>query len=225
MSGSIYGIGTVNKDIITDPAFGMKVKKSGRTTGTTKGSIQAVDVTVKVKYSKGMATFVNQILITPGGFSDAGDSGSLIVEDVDSNPRPVGLLFAGSSTSTIANPISEVLSSLGVSMVGVSTSSSTLSATSSLSGGTAMIAQSQLPNQANNKAIEAARKVKERHENDLFNIEGVVGTGIGLSETVPGKVVIEVYVKKPAHEMKGLIPEVLEGTSVEIVETGEFVAR
>ncbi|MBU3966098.1 MAG: hypothetical protein KKG76_01805 [Euryarchaeota archaeon] len=87
-----------------------------------------------------------------------------------------------------------------------------------------MTAQTQLPNQANNKAIEAARMVKERHENAIFNIDGVVGIGIGLSGTEPGKVVIEVYVKKPAHEMKRMVPEVLEGIPVEIVETGEFVA-
>ena len=87
-----------------------------------------------------------------------------------------------------------------------------------------MTAQTQLPNQGNNKAIEAARKVKERHENVIFNIDGVVGIGIGLSGTEHDKVVIEVYVMKPAHEMKRMVPEMLEGISVEIVETGEFVA-
>lgn len=225
VSGSILGIGTLNSDIIRNPMVGMGVKKSGRTTGLTRGSVSAINVNVKIKYSKGIATFVNQILITPGGFSAGGDSGSLIVEDVDLNPRSVGLLFAGSDTSTIANPISDVLSSFGVSMVGVTTSPSTSLTTSSSSEGIAMTAQTQLPNQANNKAIEAAKKVKERHEKALFDNEGVVGTGIGLSGTEPGKVVIEVYVKKSSHEMKRVIPEELEGISVVIVETGEFVAR
>lgn len=222
-TGYILGIGTVNKEII-NPELGMRVKKTGRTTGLTKGNITGIHVTVPVKYSTRIATFKDQIVITPGIFSAGGDSGSLIVEDVDSNPRPVGLLFAGSNTNTIANPISDVLSSLGVNMVGVS-SPSTSSATSISSEGMAMTAQSQLPTQANNKAIETAIKVKERHENAIFNIEGVVGTGIGLSGTVPGKVVIQVYVTKSAHEMKRVIPEELEGISVEIVETGEFVAR
>jgi hypothetical protein len=110
-NGPILGIGTVNRDIISDPLviLNMPVKKSGRTTGLTRGNITAVHVTVSVRYSNRIAKFVDQILITPGGFSAGGDSGSLIVQDVDSNPRPVGLLFAGSSTSTIANPISEVL--------------------------------------------------------------------------------------------------------------------
>jgi hypothetical protein len=90
----------------------MGVKKSGRTTGLTTGTITAVNVTVDVTYStqcgigSQKARFVNQIAIGPGGFSAGGDSGSLIVEDVATCPRAVGLLFAGSSTITIANPIS-----------------------------------------------------------------------------------------------------------------------
>jgi hypothetical protein len=42
----------------------------------------------------------------------------LMVEDVATNPHAVGLLFAGSSTDAIANPIQQVLSFLGASMVG-----------------------------------------------------------------------------------------------------------
>jgi hypothetical protein len=51
-------------------------------------------------------------------FLNSGDSGSLMVEDVATNPRAIGLLYAGSSTDAIANPIDEVLSFLGASMVG-----------------------------------------------------------------------------------------------------------
>jgi hypothetical protein len=41
-----------------------------------------------------------------------------MVEDVSSNARAVGLLFAGSSSIAVANPIGQVLSFLGASMVG-----------------------------------------------------------------------------------------------------------
>ncbi len=58
-----------------------------------------------------------------------------------------------------------------------------------------MTPQSQLPHQANQKAVEAVKKVKERNEETILGIEGVVGMGIGLSEIVPGQIVIEVYVK------------------------------
>ncbi|MBA3060618.1 MAG: hypothetical protein FP832_03040 [Nitrospirae bacterium] len=58
-----------------------------------------------------------------------------------------------------------------------------------------MTPQSQLPHQANQKPVEAVKKVKERNEETILGIEGVVGMGIGLSEIVPGQIVIEVYVK------------------------------
>src|SRR5437868_4770795 len=55
---------------------------------------------------------------SPGSFIAAGDSGSLMVENVDTDPRAVGLLFAGGSTTAIANSIGDVLDAFHVSMVG-----------------------------------------------------------------------------------------------------------
>jgi len=221
-TGSILGIGQVSSSTVA-PIPKMPVKKSGRTTGLTHGTITSTNATVKVSYYKtcGMgsqtATFTGQILIGTGGFSGAGDSGSLIVEDCSNNPRGVGLLFAGSNTVTVANPINNVLSNLHVSMVGGSNYC--------ISGVTgSSTARPQLPSHVKHKTIEGVSKVKERHEEAILKAEGVVGAGVGLSETVPEEVVIEVYVKKPAREMKHVIPEVLEGVSVKIVETGEIVA-
>jgi hypothetical protein len=98
---------------------GMSVMKTGRTTGFTTGMIAAINVNVSVSYGGGKtAKFVNQLYINSTTFSAAGDSGSLIVESVNTgNPMPVGLLFAGSSNSTIANPIATVLIDLGVTIV------------------------------------------------------------------------------------------------------------
>ncbi|MEP7234044.1 MAG: hypothetical protein ABI778_01990 [Ignavibacteriota bacterium] len=100
-------------------AVGMNVMKTGRTTGWTSGTIAAINVTISVSYGSGKtATFVGQIYISSPTFSAAGDSGSLIVEQVASgSPNPVGLLFAGSSNSTIANPINAVLTAFGVTIV------------------------------------------------------------------------------------------------------------
>jgi len=93
------------------PAINMNVQKYGRTTGQTTGQISAINTTVDVQYPNGLcARFVDQIVITPGGFSAGGDSGSLIVVNGgDDDRRPVGLLFAGSPSITVANPIDEVL--------------------------------------------------------------------------------------------------------------------
>jgi hypothetical protein len=51
-------------------------------------------------------------------FLKSGDSGSLLVQDVSTNPRAIGLLFAGNNTAAFANPINQVLSFLGASMLG-----------------------------------------------------------------------------------------------------------
>ncbi|MEW6213636.1 MAG: hypothetical protein AB1478_00285 [Nitrospirota bacterium] len=228
-SGSILDIGQVSSSTVV-PAINVPVKKSGRTTGLSTGKITAINATVKVIYNKTCgigsqtATFINQIMIGPAGFSAGGDSGSLIVEDCLPYPRAVGLLFAGSNTVTVANPIIEVLSKLGISMVGTNEYCTSGGTSGGVTGSSAMTAQSQLPPYVNQKAIEAIKKVKERHEKTILQIEGVVGTGIGLSETVLGQVVIEVYVKKPLHEIRHLIPEALEGVPVKIIETGEITA-
>jgi len=116
------GYGTP-RSIPTQVSINQKVKKYGRTTGLTTGSVYAVNATVNVGYSTGVARFVNQIVIQPGGFSGGGDSGSLIVVDgkgrnSGDDRRAVGLLFAGSAFFTIANPIDAVLDRFGVAIDG-----------------------------------------------------------------------------------------------------------
>lgn len=103
----------------TDAALNMAVQKCGRTTKCTRGTVVSINATVNVQYSGGVATFVDQVVIDGrrGAFSKSGDSGSLIVTD-NSSANPVALLFAGSNTITIGNPINAVLSSLGVQIDG-----------------------------------------------------------------------------------------------------------
>ena len=87
-------------------SVGLAVKKSGRTSGLTHGTVQAVNVTINVGYSSGVATFTNQIM-TEAQFIRSGDSGSLMVTETGNNP--VGLCFAGGSGGAFANPIGPVL--------------------------------------------------------------------------------------------------------------------
>ena len=95
---------------VASAALGLQVKKCGRTTEYTEGEVTGLNVTVLISYSSGTARFVNQIQFSD--ISDSGDSGSLIVTKSGNNP--VALLFAGSSTTTIGNPIQEVLNAFGV---------------------------------------------------------------------------------------------------------------
>ncbi|UCE05679.1 MAG: hypothetical protein JSW07_19125 [bacterium] len=107
--GDIVDIGVISG---TKPAaINMAVRKSGRTTGTTSGIIEMLDVTVDVGYgSSRTATFENQIMAN--AMSSPGDSGSLVVDGTA--PLAVGLLFAGSDVSTVINPIDRVLDLLDI---------------------------------------------------------------------------------------------------------------
>jgi hypothetical protein len=106
---------------IAAASIGLHVQKYGRTTGLTHGEVSAVNVYVEVCYEQiwgfciKSAYFFDQIQISGSGFSGGGDSGSLIVTD-DTNKNPVGLLFAGSDTTTFANRIDSVLDAFGVTI-------------------------------------------------------------------------------------------------------------
>lgn len=124
--GAILEIGTLSSSTVA-ASIGQLVKKSGRTTGLTRSKVSGLNATISVAYDNECAggeafikTFTGQIVIAnkASKFLAGGDSGSLMVEDVNTNPRAIGLLFAGSSTAAIANPIEEVLSFFGATMVG-----------------------------------------------------------------------------------------------------------
>src|SRR5437762_1544610 len=123
--GAILETGTISNTTV-GAFINQAVKKSGRTTGLTHSSVSGLNATISVAYDNECAggatftkTFTGQIMIANGGknFLDSGDSGSLMVEDVSTKPHAVGLLFAGSSTDAIANPIGQVLTFLGATMV------------------------------------------------------------------------------------------------------------
>jgi len=124
-NGAILEVGTISASTVA--AFvGQAVKKSGRTTGLTRSSVNGLNATVNVGYETECAgasftkTFTGQIFVANNAsrFLNSGDSGSLMVEDVNTNPRAVGLLYAGGGGIAVANPIGDVLSHLGASMVG-----------------------------------------------------------------------------------------------------------
>ena len=95
-----------------EATLGTAVQKSGRTTGHTTGRIIQIDVTVQVAYGTRIATFTDQFMA--GAMSAGGDSGSAVLDD---EGFVVGLLFAGSETTTIINPIQFVLDALNAQIV------------------------------------------------------------------------------------------------------------
>ncbi|HWN98310.1 MAG TPA: hypothetical protein VNS63_03465, partial [Blastocatellia bacterium] len=122
-TGEIEDTGVIS-NVAGTPTVGLAVAKSGRTTGFTTGNISSINTSVSVQYQKGCnqgkkftVAYTNQVVINSSTFSAGGDSGSLIVSNTNANCRQaVALLYAGSSTSTIGNPIGEVLSKLSTSL-------------------------------------------------------------------------------------------------------------
>jgi hypothetical protein len=124
--GRILEVGTISKTTVP-AALNQRVKKSGRTTGLTTSTVNGLNATISVTYENECAggtaftkTFTGQILVSSpnNSFIAAGDSGSLMVENRRKNPHPIGLLYASSITTAIAQPIDEVLAFLGATMVG-----------------------------------------------------------------------------------------------------------
>jgi hypothetical protein len=125
--GAILEIGTISATTIA-ASVNQAVKKSGRTTGLTRSTVSGINGTVSIQYENECAggvsftkTFTGQIVIKnkASKFLNSGDSGSLMVQDVTTNPKAIGLLYAGSTSTAIANPIASVLSWAGnATMVG-----------------------------------------------------------------------------------------------------------
>ena len=100
---------------IVNPAVSLAVKKVGRTTELTTGTISSINVTVNVGYSTGTAKFTG-CFMTTRKFTKSGDSGSLVVTNTTAN-SPVGLLFAGTNTGqAICCPIAPVLTRFGATI-------------------------------------------------------------------------------------------------------------
>ena len=128
-NGAILEIGPLSAQTV-GAFLNQLVKKSGRTTGLTRSKVSGLNATISVSYENECAgatvftkTFTGQIVIanSRSAFLNSGDSGSLMVEDVTTKPRAIGLLFAGGGSTAIANPINEVLQFVGTALGGTAT--------------------------------------------------------------------------------------------------------
>jgi hypothetical protein len=221
-TGSIQGIGAISS-VIKAPSIGLGVEKSGRTTGTTTGTVGSINTSVNVQYQircgqgkKYVISYTNQVVVNSTGFSAGGDSGSLIVTN-NSCHQPVALLFAGSSSDTIANPIGEVLSKLGggLSFVGGTCSTTTSSAQMQ---GQSDVQSFDLPQQA----IDHASRVLEQNRHDLMSRPGVLGVGLGATEDNSAPAIV-IYVDQTSSDQPQL-PQQIDRVPVRIKFTDPFIA-
>jgi hypothetical protein len=209
------------------PAIGMTVAKSGRTTGLTCASVTAVNLSVQVDYYKDCAetqsyttkTYQNQVEITGDQFTDAGDSGSLIVNT--SNAEPVGLFFAGGvdssgSSESVASPAPDVLNELDSQLGGTYTYVGGADhPVSCLNYGAGTVAAAQNRTltgpqtaQAENALTPARQLVNPR--------QGILGVATGKSSDEPGTPAVVVYVSPNAAAQ---VPATIHGVRTVVVPT------
>jgi hypothetical protein len=237
-AGQIWNIGPIAPEFVPSAsvALNLVVQKQGRTSCWSSGIVEGIDATIVVRYLKecgsikaGMARFVDQIVLAPfeeSDFSYPGDSGSLIVTQ-DACPRAVGLLFAGGTENgeniTIANPIESVLNALNVTMVGTCTPGSTASLPLAQNSAASSVQSGSPPDDEYVRRVANVKSVKDRHEDDLMSIPGVVGVAVGTDNSA-GEPTIHIYVSKDTPQMRDRFPTQLEGVPVTFRQTGEIQA-
>ena len=243
-TGFIEDIGVPSSTIV-NPSVGLSVAKSGRTTGFTTGTVSSINTSVSVQYQQGCnsgkkftVSYTNQVVINSSTFSAGGDSGSLIVTN-NGQHNPVALLFAGSSTTTIGNPIGQVLTQLSA-VLGSAVTFNGVASTGGNGGGHLKVLDEdgnmgqggrqpftpglqglmpQLPQQA----ADRVSAVLENHRANLMFQPGVMGVGVGLSGRAEGEGAIIIYVNKDAGN-KPFLPDSIEGIPVSVILTDQFIA-
>jgi hypothetical protein len=210
---------------------GMPVAKSGRATGLTCSTVLSIILSTSVQYHKGCGSsgtftvnYANQVQVSGGSFSAAGDSGSLVVSQ--NSADPVALLYAGSDTDTVGNPVGDVLNffaSGGNNVMFVGDPSPT---------GHQVIGCS-LPNkpasastQAATVAPEVLRKaaaVRDAHGPELLAHPEAQAVGVGASRDNPNEPAILFFVT--AGQPRTNIPMQVDGVRSRIVEGQLFAQR
>lgn len=210
-----------------NPAIGMVVAKSGRTTGLTCASISAINADVQVAYFKNCEesepyftkTYTNQIEIAGNEFSDAGDSGSLVVDTSDA--EPVGLFFAGGVDQTgtsegVANPVSTVLAELGsqqgTTFTFVGTTDHPVSCLNYATGTVTAAQAVTLSSAQTSRAQQALTQARM-----LVNPSaGTLGTATGKSSDHSGEAAVILYVDQ---NMNFTAPQAVNGVRTEVIAT------
>jgi hypothetical protein len=210
-------------------SLGETVAKSGRSTGLTCAIINAIQVQASVEYTKGCGTgstfdvtYTDAISMGDGTFSAEGDSGSLVVDQTSADA--VALLFGGSDTDTVANPIADVLAQMAdpatsaiPTVLGTANPHSV--AACSLPGPQAGIAQAlEIAHViANASTVAKSGTARDAHAAQLLSNPQILAIGSGSSYDRPGEAAILLFVARgPSHAN---LPQELDGVRTRIVET------
>ena len=242
-NGTIFVLGSTAKGNVPDPGpphagmgaaanVGLSVAKSGRTTGLTCSTVGAIAISTRVQYQTGCGTgtmftvtYQNQISVSGGTFSALGDSGSLIVSQGSADP--VALLYGGSDTDSVGNPIPDVLAAMADSVgnkpvfVGSVSAHQVIACTLPGFSAATTTAQSSLALQT--QSLAPAVTTRDIHANQLLANPYVRAVGVGRSIDHQGEPAVLLVVDPSRLRTK--LPAMLEGIRTRIVPGGTEAPR
>jgi hypothetical protein len=234
LAGNILSLGSTATGSTADPgpphqgrgipaSIGEQVAKSGRTTGLTCSTVSATNLSTSVTYqtlcnggTSFSVTYTNQVAVSGGGFSAGGDSGSLIVDEGTADP--VALLYGGSDTDTVGNPVGDVLAALAdqqgnqPSFVG---SASTHSVIGCTLAGAAVKAAARAGISVDAASIALAQRAIDLHAPELLGNPYISAVGVAASVDRPGEAAVLIVVN-PRQDPAPL-PATIEGVGTRIV--------
>jgi hypothetical protein len=215
---------------VSSVAVGRPVAKSGRSTGLTCSTIEATNIATSVDYTvncdgtgtKFTAGYTNQIGVVGGDFSGEGDSGSLIV--TQDTATPVALLYAGSNTDTVGNPVADVLNFF----------KSGGNAVTFVGGGAHQVigctlptapqsAKTVVPSAVATEVLQKATTTRDLHSPELLAYPQIQAVGVGQSYDNPKEAAILFFVTQ--GESRSNLPTQVDGIRTRIIEQPLFAKR
>jgi len=170
-------------------------------------------------------TYQNQIAVSGGTFGAQGDSGSLIVSQGSADP--VALLYGGSDTDSVGNPVQDVLTAMADSLgnkpvfVGSASAHQVIACTLPGFSVATTTAQSSLAWQT--QSLAPAVAARDLHANQLLTNSYVRAVGVGASIDHPGEPAVLLVVDSSQPRAK--LPALLEGIRTRIVQGGAELPR
>ncbi|HTG30576.1 MAG TPA: hypothetical protein VK818_20350 [Methylomirabilota bacterium] len=208
-------------------AVGRPVAKSGRSTGLTCSTVEATNILTSVSYTvncdgtgtKFTVSYANQIGVIGGDFSGEGDSGSLIV--TQDTASPLALLYAGSDTDTVGNPIADVLNFFGNNTMFVGGAAHQVVGCSLPTA--PQSAKTVVPTFLATEVIQKAAATRDTHAPELLAYPEVQAVGVGQSYDNPKEAAILFFVTQ--GESRTNLPAQVDDVRTRVIEQPLFAKR
>jgi hypothetical protein len=162
------------------------------------------------------------------GFSARGDSGSLIV--TQDTADPVGLLYSGTDSDTVANPVADVFSQLADStsgekpvFVGDGSVGPHPVAACTLPQPSPLLILSTEESALGSVTLQAATTARDAHAAELATHPEIQALGVGASYDSPGEAAILLFVT--AGQPRTDLPLQVDGIRTRIIEVDSVTKR